>query len=85
MVPQLVNCSTSPSATLEEARAAESRPDFISKCCVALKELRECWNRLHVMEACQIGPNDTARDLVREANELVSIVTPTVRNTRANS
>ena len=82
MVPQLVNCSTSPAGMLEEARAAESRRDFISKCCIGLKELRESWTRLRVMEACRIGPTDTARDLVREANELVSIVTAIVRNTR---
>ena len=29
MAPQLVNCSTSMAAMLEEARAAESRRDFI--------------------------------------------------------
>ena len=82
MVPQLVNCSTSPAGMLEEARAAESRRDFISKCSIGLKELRESWTRLRVMEACRIGPADTARELVREANELVSIVTAIVRNTR---
>src|SRR5438874_5417632 len=82
MVPQLVNCSTSPAGMLEEARAAESRRDFISKCSIGLKELRESWTRLRVMEACRIGPSDTASDLVREANELVSIVTAIVRNTR---
>jgi four helix bundle protein len=68
---------------LEEARAAESRRDFISKCCIGLKELPESWTRLRVMETCRIGPSDMARDLVREANELVSIVTAVVRNTRA--
>jgi len=31
MVPQLVNCSTSLPSMLEEARAAESRRDFISQ------------------------------------------------------
>jgi four helix bundle protein len=82
MVPQLVSSSTAPTAMLEEARAAESRRDFVSKCCIGLKELREAWGRLRVMEACGIGPRDTARELVREANELVSIVTAIVRNTR---
>jgi len=82
MVPQLVSSSTAPTGMLEEARAAESRRDFISKCCIGLKELRESWGRLRVMEACGIGPSDTARELVREANELVSIVTAIVRNTR---
>src|SRR5262245_10836906 len=37
MVPQLLNCSTSVAANLEEARAAQSDADFISKCCISLK------------------------------------------------
>jgi hypothetical protein len=37
MAPQLLNCGTSPSGMLEEARAGESKRDFISKCCIALK------------------------------------------------
>jgi len=32
LTPQLLNCSTSLAAMLEEARAAESTRDFISKC-----------------------------------------------------
>ena len=41
MAPQLVSCSTSTAAMLEEARAAESDADFLSKTCVSLKECRE--------------------------------------------
>ena len=52
MVPQLINCSTSLPSMLEEARAAESRRDFISKCTIGLKEARESWTRLRVCEAC---------------------------------
>jgi four helix bundle protein len=40
-VPQLLASSTSIAANLEEARAAESTPDFISTCCISLKECRE--------------------------------------------
>ena len=38
MVPQLLNCSLSFATMLEEARSAESDADFISKCCIGLKE-----------------------------------------------
>jgi four helix bundle protein len=85
MVPQLVNCSTSMAAMLEEARAAESRRDFISKCSVSLKETREAHLRLRICERCQTGPVEEARLLVQEANALVSIVGTIVRNTRANT
>jgi four helix bundle protein len=85
LVPQLVNCSTSSATMLEEARAAESKPDFISKCSISLKELRESWTRLRVCEACRLGPHQAATDLVRESNELIAIVTRIIRNTKRNA
>ena len=83
LVPQLVGCSTAVAAMLEEARAAESRRDFISKCCIGLKECREAWTRLRIAEACHIGDQEEARALVREADELIAIITTIVKNTRA--
>ena len=85
MVPQLLNCSTSLPAMLEEARAAESRRDFISKCSIGLKEGRESWTRLRVCKACELGPTDEIRGLIQEAGELVSIVGAIVRNARRNA
>jgi len=85
MALQLVNCSTAPAAMLEEARAAESRRDFVSKCSIALKELRESLVRLRVMEACRIGSPTDARHLIGEANELIAIVGAIVRNTKRNA
>jgi len=57
MVQQIVNCATSTAAMMEEARAAESRRDFISKCSVSLKEAREAHLRLRICERCQTGPH----------------------------
>jgi four helix bundle protein len=85
MVPQLLNCSTSVPSMLEEARAAESRRDFISKCCIGLKEGREAHVRLRVCAECGIGPADEARALQSESNEIVAILGTIVRNTRRNA
>jgi four helix bundle protein len=85
LVPQIVSCSTSVPSMLEEARAAESRRDFISKCCIALKECREAWTRLRIAAACHVGDPKEAGNLVLEADELVSIITTIVRNARGNS
>lgn len=38
---QLIRCATSPAPNYGEARAAESRRDFIHKMKICLKELRE--------------------------------------------
>jgi len=40
MAPQLLNCGTALFPMLEEARAAESKRDFISKCSIGLKPIR---------------------------------------------
>jgi four helix bundle protein len=85
MAPQLLNCSTSIFAMLEEARGAESRADFISKCSIALKEGREAHGRLRVHVACKVGPPDDATALLNEANALVAIIGTIVSNARANA
>ena len=85
MVSQLLGCGTSPAAMMEEARAAESRRDFISKCSIALKETREAHVRLRINEQCRIGPLDKVAHLRGEANELVAILTTILRNTRRNA
>jgi four helix bundle protein len=84
MVPQLVSCTLSFATMLEEARGGESDADFISKCSISLKECRESWTRLRVCVACHIGPSKEADALVREANELIAIVTTIIRNKRRN-
>jgi four helix bundle protein len=85
MAPQLLGCGTSISAMLEEARAAESRRDFISKCGIGLKEAREALSRLRTCVQTQIGPTEEATALADEANELVSILTAIVCNSRRNA
>jgi four helix bundle protein len=73
-VPQLINRSTSVNAMLEEARAAESRRDFISKCSIGLKEARESLTRVRLCQACALGHRDEAARLATEAEEIVSIL-----------
>jgi four helix bundle protein len=82
MVPQLLNCSLSFATMLEEARGAESDRDFISKCCIGLKEGRESWTRLRVCERRKKGPAVAARQLVQEGSELIAIVATIIANKR---
>ena len=84
MVPQIVNCTTSVAAMLEEARAGESKRDFISKCNIGLKECRESRVRLRVCAERRYGPPNEAHTLAGEAGELIAIITAIVRNTRRN-
>jgi four helix bundle protein len=82
MVPQLLDCSLSFATMLEEARAAESDADFISKCCISLKECRESWTRIRVCRRGKKGPEKIAIALVREGGELIAIVSTIIANKR---
>ena len=82
MAPQLVSCSTSAASMLEEARAAESDADFVSKCCISLKEAREAWTRLRVCWVCKLGPLQEARELVAEGSQIVAVVATIIQNKR---
>jgi len=84
MIPQLLNCSVSFATMLEEAAAAESDDDFISKYCIGLKECRESWTRMRVCKMCRKGSEAEANALVQEGDELISIVTTIVKKKRRN-
>ena len=73
---QLLRAGTSIGANLEEADAAQSKPDFVSKCTISLKEAREAHYWLRILKAT--GKAEADR-LLGEANELIAILTTIVR------
>jgi four helix bundle protein len=79
---QRVRAATAGGANYEEARAAESRADFVHKVGVAAKEIREAifWVRLierSAMTSAVLGP------VVQEAAELAAILSSSARTARA--
>ena len=80
---QAMRAATSIGANLEEADAAQSRADFISKCNISLKEARETrwWLRMlaRVLQSKRIEP------LMDEATELIAILTTIVKKSRQNA
>jgi len=79
---QLLRSATSIGANLEEACAGQSKPDFISKCSIALNEARETLYWLKLLLETRIVIKERLGLLVNEADELVAIITTIVRNTR---
>jgi len=67
-------------ANLEEADAAQSRADFISKCSIALKEARESRYWLRVL--AEFTESRRLQPLIAEATELIAILTTIVRKSR---
>jgi four helix bundle protein len=83
MSRQLLRAATSIGANLEEADAAQSRPDFVSKCTISLKEAREAHYWLRLLRAT--GKIDDAYDrLVHEADRIVAVLTTIVRKTKGD-
>ncbi|MDX1582788.1 MAG: four helix bundle protein [Thermoanaerobaculia bacterium] len=77
---QLCGSAASIGANLEEADAAQSRADFISKCCISLKEARETryWLRL-IQRTFFPHREDDLHPLIQEATELIAILTTIIR------
>jgi len=82
---QLLRSGTSAGANYEEARAAESKHDFIHKLQIALKELRESnyWLRL-LVKSGRITPKQMA-DLLDESNQLRAILSKSVATAKGVS
>jgi len=71
---QLLRSGTSPSLNYGEARSAESKNDFLHKMKVCLKELRESYNCLRILERAKIFKSEQqVKELKIECNELISI------------
>ncbi len=77
---QLLDAGTSVGANLEEAEAGQSKPDFISKCRIALKEARESLYWLRLFAGTEIVKPDQLAPIIQEAREIVAILTTIVRN-----
>ncbi len=71
---QLLRSGTSPSLNYGEAKSGESKNDFVHKMKVCLKELRESYNCLRIIDRAKISDDETlVQYLITECNELISI------------
>ena len=71
---QLLRSGTSVGANVEEAQAAQSRADFVSKCSISLKEARETNYWLRLLEASGQYTNTDLKLLAQESDELSRII-----------
>jgi four helix bundle protein len=71
---QILRSGTSPCLNYGEAKAGESKNDFVHKMKVCLKELRESYNCLKIIQRAKILADEKfVLDLIQECNELISI------------
>ena len=81
---QLLRSGGSPALHYGEAQAAESDNDFVHKCKIALKELKESRVNLRIQRLAKLMP-ETDVDLLwlaQECEELIRIVAKIIANKR---
>ncbi|QLE59763.1 four helix bundle protein [Nostoc sp. TCL26-01] len=74
LAKQLLRSGTSIGANVEEARAGQSKADFINKNAIALKEARETQYWLRLLVATKIVSPDKLDKLIQESEELKRIL-----------
>jgi four helix bundle protein len=80
---QLVDSGTSIGANLAESINGQSKPDFISKLSIALKESRETHYWLSIFVASEPPVAPIAAPLIQEADEFVSMLTKSINTARS--
>lgn len=79
---QLVRAGTSIGANMEEATAASSKPDFIYKANISLREARETNYWLRLIKESRIINTPQLDELVTESLELMNILGAIVSKAR---
>lgn len=82
---QIVRSGTSPALNYGEAQSAESRKDFIHKMKISLKELRETFICLKIIQKAKLITHvEKIESLKKENNELISIFVKSVETAKKN-
>ncbi|MCG2612120.1 four helix bundle protein [Flavobacterium sp. SM15] len=78
---QLMRCGTSIGANVEEAIAAQSKKDFISKMSIASKEARETKYWLRLLDKSEITKISTETYLI-EIEHIINIITKIIKTSQ---
>lgn len=83
---QLIRSGTSPTFNYAEAQSAESRKDFIHKMKISLKELRETYVCLQLIDKKPLINNaQLLSEVLDENNQLISIFVKSIATARSNA
>ena len=74
LAKQLLRCGTSIGANVTEAQRAQSKPDFISKMSIALKEAYETEYWLRLLYATDFVAEDAYLSMRKDNEELISLL-----------
>jgi four helix bundle protein len=81
---QLLRSGMSVGANYRAACRGKSKADFIAKAGISLEEADECLYWMEMLQEANILPVEMQKDLMKEANELVAILTASIKTARAH-
>ena len=81
---QILRSGTAIGANLAEAQYAQSKPDFVSKASIALKEASETKYWLKLFEATGDIGLDEAEMLIDKVDELIRMLTSSIKTAKIN-
>ena len=82
LTKQLLRCGTSIGANVAESQQAQSRPDFVSKLSIALKESYETDYWLRLMAATQILTQGEYESIITDCRELEKLLISIIKTTK---
>jgi len=82
---QIIRCGTAPALQYAEAQSAESPADFLHKMKVALKELRETYNCLRLINKKNWIAKEILDPLLNENNQLIAIFFKSIDTSKKNN
>jgi len=82
LMSQILRAGTSVPSNVEEAQAAQSKADFISKMSIALKEARETHLRLRLLIPANVMALNDLNPLIQEADEIKRIIGAIIVSTK---
>lgn len=82
---QLLRCGTSIGANIAESRYAQSRPDFVSKLSIAMKEAAETDYWLRLLYETKYLTQRQFASLINDCDELEKLLASIIKTTKTNS
>jgi four helix bundle protein len=79
---QLLRSGTSVGANYRSACRGRTKPEFIAKAGIAIEEADESLYWMEMLIDAQLIPETLLKDLMNEANEIISILTASVKTAR---
>ena len=79
---QLMRSGTSIGANVCEAQQAQSRPDFLAKLCIALKEAVETDYWLRLLHESKYLTDEQFSSIIEDCKELERLLTSIIKTTR---